>query len=198
MPCAARLATRYAPVRFASTTFAKDSSDMRSSSVSSVVPALETSTWTGPSSASTTLNAASTCSPEVTSHSTPNSPSGAPLPRWVTATRSPFAAKARAIASPIPRLPPVTSTVRPSTIPTLADRGEVPRAAALPVRRVGAARAIQITEFGGPETLVVRQVPDPQPAEGQQVLDVLAAGINYADTHQTEDSYLAKQTLPMI
>ena len=59
-------------------------------------------------------------------------------------------------------------------------------------------RAIQITEFGGPETLVVRDVPDPQPGEGQQVLDVLAAGINYADTHQTEDSYLAKQTLPLI
>jgi NADPH2:quinone reductase len=59
-------------------------------------------------------------------------------------------------------------------------------------------RAIQITEFGGPETLVVRELPDPQPDEGQTVLDVLAAGINYADTHQTEDSYLAKQTLPLI
>jgi NADPH2:quinone reductase len=59
-------------------------------------------------------------------------------------------------------------------------------------------RAIQITEFGGPETLVVRDVPDPMPGEGQEVFDVLAAGINYADTHQTENSYLAKQTLPMI
>lgn len=59
-------------------------------------------------------------------------------------------------------------------------------------------RAIQLTEFGGPETLVVRDVPDPQPGEGQQVLDVLAAGVNYADTHQTEDSYLAKQSLPLI
>lgn len=59
-------------------------------------------------------------------------------------------------------------------------------------------RAIQITAFGGPETLVVREVDDPTPTEGQQVFDVLAAGINYADTHQTEDSYLAKQTLPLI
>lgn len=59
-------------------------------------------------------------------------------------------------------------------------------------------RAIQITEFGGPETLTVRDVPDPVAADGQQVFDVLAAGINYADTHQTEDSYLAKQTLPLI
>ena len=59
-------------------------------------------------------------------------------------------------------------------------------------------RGIQITEFGGPETLVVSELPDPQPSDGEQVFDVLAAGINYADTHQTEDSYLAKQTLPMI
>jgi NADPH2:quinone reductase len=59
-------------------------------------------------------------------------------------------------------------------------------------------RAIQITEFGGPETVVVHDLPDPVPAEGEQVMRVLAAGVNYADTHQTEDSYLAKQTLPFI
>ncbi len=59
-------------------------------------------------------------------------------------------------------------------------------------------RAIQITEFGGPETLVVRDLADPVAGDGQQVLDVLAAGINYADTHQTENSYLAKQRLPFI
>jgi NADPH2:quinone reductase len=59
-------------------------------------------------------------------------------------------------------------------------------------------RAIQLTEFGGPETLVVSDVPDPQPSGDQQVFDVLAAGVNYADTHQTENSYLAAQTLPMI
>jgi NADPH2:quinone reductase len=58
--------------------------------------------------------------------------------------------------------------------------------------------AVQITEFGGPETLVVRDLPDPEAGDGQQVLDVLAAGVNYADTHQTENSYLAKQTLPLI
>ncbi len=59
-------------------------------------------------------------------------------------------------------------------------------------------RAIQITEFGGPETLVLRELPDPTPRDGEQVFDVIAAGVNYADTHQTEDSYLAKQSLPMI
>lgn len=59
-------------------------------------------------------------------------------------------------------------------------------------------RGIQITQFGGPETLVVSDLPDPQPGEGQVVMDVLAAGVNYADTHQTEDSYLSSQTLPLI
>lgn len=59
-------------------------------------------------------------------------------------------------------------------------------------------RGIQLTEFGGPETLTVSTLPDPVAGDGEQVLDVLATGVNYADTHQTEDSYLAKQTLPMI
>ncbi|MDQ2750128.1 MAG: NADPH:quinone oxidoreductase family protein [Actinomycetota bacterium] len=59
-------------------------------------------------------------------------------------------------------------------------------------------RAIQITEFGGPETLTVRELPDPVAGPSDQVFDVLAAGVNYADTHQTENSYLAEQTLPLI
>jgi len=59
-------------------------------------------------------------------------------------------------------------------------------------------RGIQITQFGGPELLTVTDLPDPQPAAGEQVLDVLASGVNYADTHQTEDSYLSRQTLPLI
>lgn len=59
-------------------------------------------------------------------------------------------------------------------------------------------RAIQIDRFGGPEVLQVLEVPDPVPGDGQIVVDVRAAGINYADTHATEDSYLAKQQLPLI
>src|SRR5512134_1858975 len=59
-------------------------------------------------------------------------------------------------------------------------------------------RAIQVTEFGGPEVLVETELPDPQPADGMVVLETSAAGINYADTHQTENSYLAAAELPMI
>jgi NADPH2:quinone reductase len=59
-------------------------------------------------------------------------------------------------------------------------------------------RAIQITSFGGPEVLTLTDVPDPQAPDGYEVLDVTAAGVNYADTHQVEDSYLARQKLPLI
>jgi NADPH2:quinone reductase len=59
-------------------------------------------------------------------------------------------------------------------------------------------RAIQITEFGGPEVLRLVELPDPEPAGGLQSYQVTAAGVNYADTHQTEDSYLAKQELPLV
>jgi NADPH2:quinone reductase len=44
-------------------------------------------------------------------------------------------------------------------------------------------RAVRITEFGGPEVLNVVDLPDPVPGEGQQLYDVSAAGINFADTH---------------
>src|SRR4051812_26982499 len=59
-------------------------------------------------------------------------------------------------------------------------------------------RAVQITEFGGPEVLSVVDLPDPVPGDGEQLYDVSAAGINYADTHQTENSYLSQQELPFI
>ena len=59
-------------------------------------------------------------------------------------------------------------------------------------------RAIQITEFGGPEVLQVRDLPDPVPETGQLLIDVSRAGVNYADTHQAENSYLAPQQLPLV
>ena len=59
-------------------------------------------------------------------------------------------------------------------------------------------RAVQITEFGGPEVLQVLDLPDPVPSDGLQLVEVTSAGINYADTHQVEDSYLSKTELPLI
>lgn len=59
-------------------------------------------------------------------------------------------------------------------------------------------RAIQITEFGGPEVLRLADVPDPVPGPGRHLVEVSRAGVNYADTHQAENSYLAPSTLPMV
>lgn len=59
-------------------------------------------------------------------------------------------------------------------------------------------RAVQIKEFGGPEVLEVVELPDPEPAEGEVVVDVARAGMNFADTHQRENDYLAKAELPLI
>src|SRR5918994_1095749 len=59
-------------------------------------------------------------------------------------------------------------------------------------------RAVQITRFGGPEVLDVVDLPDPVPGEGQQLYEVSSSGVNYADTHQIENSYLAAQQLPLV
>jgi NADPH:quinone reductase len=59
-------------------------------------------------------------------------------------------------------------------------------------------RAIQIEEFGGPEVMRLAEVPDPQPADGEVVVEVARAGINFADTHVTRNDYLAKHELPLI
>ncbi len=59
-------------------------------------------------------------------------------------------------------------------------------------------RAIQITEFGGPDVLELVELPDPVPTGDLVAVDVHAAGLNYADTHQVENSYLAAQRLPLV
>ena len=59
-------------------------------------------------------------------------------------------------------------------------------------------KAIQITEFGGPDVLKHVELPDPVPGEGEVVVDVARSGINFADTHQRRDDYLAPAQLPMI
>lgn len=59
-------------------------------------------------------------------------------------------------------------------------------------------RAIQISEFGGPDVMKMVELVDPVPGAGEVLLNVTAVGINYADTHQTENSYLSPQTLPLV
>lgn len=59
-------------------------------------------------------------------------------------------------------------------------------------------RAVQITEFGGPEVLRLVELPDPVAKPGQLLIEVDAVGVNYADTHSVEDSYLSHATLPLV
>ena len=59
-------------------------------------------------------------------------------------------------------------------------------------------KAIQITKFGGPDVLEFVDIADPIPSETDELIDVSCIGINYADTHQTENSYLSKQELQLI
>ena len=59
-------------------------------------------------------------------------------------------------------------------------------------------KAIQITEFGGPDVMQLVDLDNPTPGAGQELITVSAIGINYADTHQTENSYMFPQKLPLI
>jgi len=50
-------------------------------------------------------------------------------------------------------------------------------------------RAIQITEFGGPEVLSIKELPDPVPAEDEVLIKVNAFGINHAETHMRKGEW---------
>ena len=57
-------------------------------------------------------------------------------------------------------------------------------------------KAIRVSEFGGPETLKIQDVPDPKPDSGQVQVRVKAAGINPVDTYIRSGTYARKPNLP--
>jgi len=59
-------------------------------------------------------------------------------------------------------------------------------------------KAIQIAEFGGPDVMALRDLPEPEPGDGEILVRVSRAGVNFADTHVTRNDYLAKQELPLV
>lgn len=59
-------------------------------------------------------------------------------------------------------------------------------------------RAIQITEFGGPEVLELVDLPAPEPGPQEVLIRVSRAGINFADTHTRRNSYVRAATLPLV
>ena len=57
-------------------------------------------------------------------------------------------------------------------------------------------KAIQAQEIGGPEVLQLRDVPDPQPGEGQALVRIHATGVNFIDIYQRSGLY--KLDLPYV
>src|SRR5256886_5271269 len=59
-------------------------------------------------------------------------------------------------------------------------------------------RAIQMTEFGGPEVLKLADLPMPDPSPQETLIKVSRAGLNFADTHTRTNSYVQRATLPLV
>ncbi len=59
-------------------------------------------------------------------------------------------------------------------------------------------RAIQMTEFGGPEVLKLVDLPTPEPGPDEVLIEVTRAGLNFADTHTRTNSYVRKAALPLV
>lgn len=58
-------------------------------------------------------------------------------------------------------------------------------------------KAIVVKSFGGPEVMECVDYRDPVPVKDQVLVTTRMIGVNYADTYQTENSYLV-QTLPPV
>lgn len=59
-------------------------------------------------------------------------------------------------------------------------------------------RAVQLTEFGGPEVLQMADLAVPEPGPGELLIRVARAGLNFGDTHQRRNEYIAKHALPVV
>src|ERR1700712_1153912 len=59
-------------------------------------------------------------------------------------------------------------------------------------------RAIQITQFGGPDELQLAELPDPSPAAGQVLIGIEAAGVNRADILVRSGKYHRAGKPPLV
>jgi NADPH2:quinone reductase len=58
-------------------------------------------------------------------------------------------------------------------------------------------KALVITRFGGPEVLELQEVPDPQPAPEQVLVQVEAGGLNFADLMTAQGGYATTPKPPL-
>ena len=63
-----------------------------------------------------------------------------------------------------------------------------------PIRAV--VRAVVCAAPGGPESLTVEAIPRPEPGEGEVLIEVAAAGVNFADGLIIAGKYQVKPPLP--
>jgi len=59
-------------------------------------------------------------------------------------------------------------------------------------------RALLCKEYGPPESLAIEEQPDPAPGEGQVLIDVAAAGINFPDVLSIAGKYQVKTPTPFV
>ncbi len=59
-------------------------------------------------------------------------------------------------------------------------------------------KAVRIHETGGPEVMHLEELETPMPKDGEILIKVAAAGINYADLAQRAGAYLTRTRTPMI
>jgi NADPH2:quinone reductase len=59
-------------------------------------------------------------------------------------------------------------------------------------------RAIVVTRNGGPDVLELRDVPEPEPADGRLQVDVEAIGVNYRDVYEREGKGAYANEPPLI
>lgn len=59
-------------------------------------------------------------------------------------------------------------------------------------------KAICVTEFGGPEVLLVKELAKPQVGPGQVLVRIKAAGVNPVDTYIRSGTYAFKPQLPYV
>jgi NADPH2:quinone reductase len=57
-------------------------------------------------------------------------------------------------------------------------------------------KALLCKAWGGPETLVLEELPSPRPGPGEVVIDVKAAGVNFPDVLIIQNKYQVKPPLP--
>lgn len=66
------------------------------------------------------------------------------------------------------------------------------------IARLKGMKAVVITRYGGPEVLEVRDVPEPNPGAGEDLIRVHSGGLNFADTMSTMGRYPGLPQPPVV